>query len=129
MEACREVRRPAGVGVMLHLILPALIPSWRFFDRIGPAPRIECAASSTADDSRAAWREVWPRPARVSPGEMVRRLFWNPRWNQSLYLVSCAERLLEDPSHERVRELWMRVADVVRSELARGPGEIGRAHV
>jgi hypothetical protein len=29
---------------------------------------------------------------------MLARLFWNPRWNESLFLVTCAERLLENPS-------------------------------
>ncbi len=29
---------------------------------------------------------------------MLKRLFCNPRWNESLFLVSCAERLTNDPA-------------------------------
>ena len=105
---------------MLQLLLPALIPSWRFFDRIGPAPRVEFAVVNSADQSDSEWSEVRPRPVRVSPGAMLGRLFWNPQWNESLYLVSCAERLLDDPSHARAIDLWMRVAHIVRAEHVGG---------
>lgn len=105
---------------MLQLLLPALIPSWRFFDRIGPAPCIEFAVGVTPEDAGGDWQELRPRPARVSAGAMVVRLFWNRRWNESLYLVSCAERLLDDPSPERATELWTRCADIVHAEHRRG---------
>lgn len=105
---------------MPQLLLPALIPSWRFFDRIGPSPRIEYTVGRTPDDAGAEWRETRPRAPRVSAAAFVARLFWNPRWNEFLYLVSCAERLLEDPSRERAADLWTRVADIVRSEQGRG---------
>ncbi len=29
---------------------------------------------------------------------MLRRIFWNPEWNESLFLVSCAERLMQNPT-------------------------------
>ena len=103
---------------MLHLLLPALIPSWRFFDRIGPAPRIEFAMTGSQDDPLPDWREVRPRPARVPFVTMLGRLFWNRRRNESLYLVSCAERLVEDPTAWRARELWDRVADIVRADAS-----------
>ena len=51
---------------MLHglkLLLPALIPSWRFFDTIAPSPRIEYALLHDPH-AAAAWREFRPRPAR-----------------------------------------------------------------
>lgn len=64
----------------------------------------------------AQWQEFRPRPARVSPGAALLSVFWNPRGNESLYLTSCAERLLNDPSRERATELWARVAGVVRAE-------------
>lgn len=103
---------------MLTLWLPALIPSWRFFDRIGPAPSIEYSLAAGDDD----WRDVRPRPARVSPVAMVGRLLWNRRWNERLYLISCAERLLDDPTIERVDELCSRVAEIVRAEHG-APGD------
>ena len=81
----------------LALLLPALIPSWRFFDVIAPSPRIEFAML-TSPDSAAVWQAFRPRPARVALSTMLGRLFWNPRWNESLFLVSCAERLVDqDP--------------------------------
>jgi hypothetical protein len=107
---------------MLRFLLPALIPSWRFFDRIGPSPRIEFDVGTSGDEIDAAWREVRPKPAHVSVRIMLARLFWNPRGNESLYLVSCAERLLDDPSAERAAELWARVADVIRAERAGANG-------
>jgi hypothetical protein len=99
---------------MLRLLLPALVPSWRFFDRIGASPRIEYALSSVADAADSQWTEVRPNPARVSAPAMVGRLFWNPRRNETLYLVSCAERLIESPSPARGLRLWTHVADLLR---------------
>lgn len=104
---------------LLRLLLPALIPSWRFFDRIGPAPRIEFAITATKDDRNPQWREVRPRPHRGSVGKMLVHLFWNRRRNEALYLVSCAERLVEDPTEWRAVELWQRAADMVRDEARR----------
>lgn len=96
-------------------LLPALIPSWRFFDRIGPAPHVEYALAD-AQDSEAdglEWHPVFPRLAYESVGAMLTRLVWSPSRNEALYLVSCAERLLEDPTPTRANRLWARVADRV----------------
>ena len=92
---------------MLHglkLLLPALIPSWRFFYTFGPSPRIEYALLHEAH-AVAAWQEFRLRPARLSFGQMLLRMVWNPRWNQSLYLVSCAERLMANPTAQSAREI------------------------
>lgn len=94
----------------LQLLLPALIPSWNFFDVIAPSPRVEYAVTGTADASPDAWREFRPRPARVSPLGMAGRLFWNPRWNESLFLVSCAERLIDNPTAHSEDEIFKRIA-------------------
>ena len=102
--------------LMLRLLLPALIPSWRFFDRVGPSPRVEYAIQAAADDQPPRWREVRPRPARVSLPAMLARLAWNPDWNEALYLVSCAERLLEHPSEVRAAHLVSRVAAVLDTD-------------
>ena len=40
---------------------------------------------------------------------MLFRLFWNPVWNEALYLVSCAERLAERETEHSVREIRVRV--------------------
>ncbi len=81
---------------IVKLLLPALIPSWRFFDTIAPSPRIEFTLLKTADDVPENWQEFRPRPAHLSPGSMLKRLFWNPRWSETLFPVSCTELLMEN---------------------------------
>lgn len=101
---------------MLHglkLLLPVLIPSWRFFDMIAASPRIEYALLQDPQ-TVPAWQEFRPRPARLSIGQLLLRIIWNPRWNESLYLVSCAERLMADPNPHTEREIIERI----QAELA-----------
>ena len=76
-----------------RLLLPVIFPSWRFFKDVGPSPRVQyrLLEKGAAQD----WRDAWPRPDRVRPGEMARRLFWNAEWNAYLFSVTCAERLIE----------------------------------
>jgi hypothetical protein len=59
----------------------------------------------------AAWQEFWPRPAYVSFGQMMRRMLWNPHWNDNLFVVSCAERLVEDPTAHSRDEVYRRICD------------------
>jgi hypothetical protein len=94
----------------LRLLLPALIPSWRFFDVIAPSPRIEYALLASPTDAAGDWREFRPRPGRLSLAAMLLRLFWNPRWNETLFLVSCAERLVEQPTAHSEDEIFRRIA-------------------
>jgi hypothetical protein len=100
----------------LALLLPALIPSWRFFDIIAPSPRIEYAVLPSRD-ATAEWREFRPRPQRVSLPAMLGRLFWNSRWNETLFLVSCAERLVDEPTAHSEDEIFRRIA----ADLADAP--------
>ncbi len=93
----------------LKLLLPALIPSWNFFDVIAPSPRIEYALLSSPD-AAPEWREFRPRPQRVSATAMLSRLFWNPRRNEDLFLVSCAERLVDQPTAHSEDEIFRRIA-------------------
>ncbi|MBI1684311.1 hypothetical protein [Caulobacter hibisci] len=93
----------------LKLLLPALIPSWNFFDVIAPSPRIEYAVLA-APDADPDWREFRPRPDHVSIPAMLGRLAWNPRWNESLFLVSCAERLVDEPTAHSEDEIFARIA-------------------
>lgn len=85
----------------VQLILPALIPSWNFFDVIAPSPRIEYALCDEAGLSKSGWMPYRPRPKSISTLTMVRRLIWNPHWNETLFLNSCAERLSQGitPEH------------------------------
>ncbi|WP_198670532.1 hypothetical protein [Oceanicella sp. SM1341] len=103
---------------MLHvlgLLAPALMPSWRFFREVAPSPRIEYALVSGPAEMPARWTEARPRPARLRPLAMLGRLFWNPGWNETLFLVSCAERMAERPTAHSTEE--------IRKRLARGLAE------
>lgn len=100
-----------GLLAPLKLLLPALIPAWNFFDVIGPAPRIEYALLASPGDASGTWRVFRPRPDHVSAPAMLGRLLWNPRWNQTLFAVSLAERLAEDRTPEHAEaELFRRIA-------------------
>ena len=87
----------------LALILPVLIPSWRFFRAVDPSPRVQWKRGC------GAWQELRPRPQRLGPGAMLRRLVWNPHWNDMLFVVSCAERLEQGPDPVALREIARRV--------------------
>lgn len=97
----------------LKLLLPVLIPSWRFFDVIAPSPRIEfrqlTSLASEEPDKTHHWQEFRPRPAQLSIFSMLKRMFWNASWNESLFLVSCAERLMANPSQHSYQEIAKRI--------------------
>lgn len=92
----------------LSLLAPALFPSWRFFRAVEPSPRIE-AAFLAAPDAPPDWRPVRPPPPRLSAREALASLFWNPRRNATLYLVSCAERIMEDGRPHAQREILAQI--------------------
>ena len=100
----------------LKLLLPALIPSWNFFDVIAPSPRVEYARLRSIGDAAGDWRAFRPKPDRVSPITMARRLLWNPRWNETLFLVSCAERLTDAPTAHSEDEIFKRIAADLKQE-------------
>ncbi|HCM82991.1 MAG TPA: hypothetical protein DIS76_00310 [Rhodospirillaceae bacterium] len=93
----------------LQLLLPALIPSWRFFDVISPSPRIEFILLKSVQDAGDQWHQLRPNPARLSFTTMLHRLLWNPDWNESLFLVSCAERMIENPTKDTEQEILDRI--------------------
>lgn len=104
---------------VLKLLMPVLFPSWRFFDVIAPAPRIEVAFVSdpavTVPDETGPWRACRPTRRRMGLVDHVASFFWNARWNETLYLATCAERLMQDPSEHSSREIRRRLrADLVR---------------
>lgn len=97
-------------------LLPALLPGWRFFDEIGPAPRVDYALLSTASGLAAAhWQAFRPPPARLGLLALLGRLLWNPDWNETLYVLRCAERVLEGESGFPVEELQRRVDAAARA--------------
>lgn len=101
----------------LSLLLPVLVPSWRFFAMVAPSPRIEVAIADPGGDACSAWQEFRPRPAHISIAESLRNLFWNPHWNETLYLTACAERFLADGSKPHLDYIVQRVlADLQHTE-------------
>lgn len=88
----------------LSLLLPALIPSWRFFKTVAPSPRLFYRLDG------GEWAAIRPRPEQVLLRMMLRRLLWNPDWNEGLYLVTLSERLVDAPSDHSLRELNTRIA-------------------
>lgn len=95
---------------VIHLILPAILPSWRFFPEVEPSPRIEYRFPLAAEPELRVWRGWRPEPERVSARETLLRLFWNPRRNETLFMTSCAERLLYQGSLHARREMLARIA-------------------
>jgi len=93
---------------LFSLFLPTVIPSWRFFKTVAPSPRIEyrLIEAGRVED----WQEDRPRPGHLGLGQILRRMLWNPEWNEQLYLVSCSERLIDEPSQHSVDEINLRVA-------------------
>lgn len=83
---------------LLGLYLPVLFPSWRFFKEVLPGPKVEVRIDGM-------WTEAMPRPAHVGPWTMLTRLFWNPRWNEALFVMSCAERMVVEPGDHAAREI------------------------
>lgn len=81
----------------LKLLLPALLPSWNFFDVIAPSPRIQFSVLSTKDEIPHQWHEFRPRPEKLTFMQMLKRMLWNPKWNESLFVMSCAERIITQP--------------------------------
>jgi uncharacterized protein (UPF0248 family) len=104
----------------VKLLLPAFFPSWRFFDTIAPSPRIEFTLLKTAQDTPEGWQEFRPRPAYLPIGSMLKRMVWNPRWNESLFLVSCAERLMENGAEHSSQEIVKRI----KNELEQGTSDV-----
>lgn len=47
---------------------------------------------------------------------MLRRLFWNPRWNDALYLVSLAERQTIAPTEHSLQDITAHIARRLRSQ-------------
>ncbi len=99
---------------LLKLLIPAIVPSWNFFDIITPSPRIQFALLTSEHESPQEWYDFRPRPEQISFLQMLGRLFWNAKWNESLFMVSCAERLMELPTQHSEDEILKRiVADLV----------------
>lgn len=89
---------------VVTLLLPALIPSWRFFKEVAPSPRIEGRIVGVH-----GWRMLHTRPETVGLFEGFLRLFWNRQWNSQLFFVSLTERFLAGASDASERLLLQEV--------------------
>lgn len=92
----------------ISLIVPVLVPSWRFFKTIEPSPRVQWALFNDGDVP-FRWQEFRPRPQKVTVLQMVYRLFWNPYWNETLFVVSCAERIQNGATDHGIDEIKQRI--------------------
>lgn len=101
----------------LKLLLPALIPSWNFFDIITASPRIQYTLLPDENETDCSWTEFRPRPQSLSITENCRRLFYNAKWNESLFLVSCAERILSNSSPQQVRHSENEILERISNAL------------
>ncbi len=108
----------------VRLILPALFPSWNFFDVIAPSPRIEYRVLP-AEKPPDEWIAFRPRPRRTSLWTFVQRLFWNPQRNEDLFASACAERLIAEPTQHSEDEIVRLIrADVQNSSMLTSAQEL-----
>ncbi|UWQ51310.1 hypothetical protein [Leisingera caerulea] len=105
---------------LFKLLLPALMPSWRFFKSVDPSPRVEFRMLAGTSGPPTDWQEFRPRPQRLSPLAVAGRMLWNARWNESLFLVSCAERLTLAPTEHSRQEILRRIAADLQRALPPG---------
>ncbi len=93
------------------LLLPVLMPSWRFFALVAPSPRIEYAFIHGAEGEAENWQAFRPIPNKIGFLETLERLVANSHWNDSLFLTSCAERYLQDGSRRHYDYIVRRLRD------------------
>lgn len=93
----------------LSFALPVMFPSWQFFKTVEPSPRVQWALLSDSEGAVPEWNEFRPHPLTVTPFQMVLRLFWNPYRNDTLFVVSCAERIQQFPDPHSINEIRRRI--------------------
>ena len=65
------------------------------------------------------WQESRPTPEHIVPLDYFKAFFWNAKRNESLYLSTCAERLIQNPTELSRREIRRRI----RASLLREIGD------
>ena len=101
--------------LLSKLVLPIVFPSWRFFSSIGPSPRIEFSFVGDHIAQPENWLPFRPLPKKISFIHGFCQLLHNPRWNESLYINSCAEHLFEGASVFYEQEIGLRLVNAVHS--------------
>ncbi|MEP5730389.1 MAG: hypothetical protein ABJL67_13595 [Sulfitobacter sp.] len=110
----------------LSLILPVLMPSWRFFEAIQPSPRVQWQLTLGTENASEAWHDFRPRPKSITPLQMFLRLFWNPLWNETLFVVSCAERIAQHPTPHSIHEINQRILSDIKQRRVDTAGKMLR---
>ena len=113
----------------VKLLIPAIIPSWNFFDSIAPSPRIQFSLLKSETDAIRNWQEFRPRPQFVSLAKMLKRMVWNPRWNESLFLVSCAERIVGNSSPELIIHSEHEILKRIKNDLLQKHKSLTASHI
>ena len=80
-------------------VVRALLPSWRFFDEIDPAPKLYYRACHEAEALPGAWLPLAFRPARSWTG-----LAFTPDGNLALARHAVLEQLLGDVAEPEVND-------------------------
>jgi hypothetical protein len=111
---------PGFTGGALSLRLArALLPAWRFFDEIEPAPRLSVRMGAAAE-ALGAWETAKP----AGPSNGIISLLFRPAGNLALASHALLEQLLDDVaapdmSAERVEQLvsYKLVTRLARAQL------------
>lgn len=104
---------------MIRLLLPVVFPSWRFFSGIGPSPRIQYGFIEEGFEAPHAWHSFRAIPPQLTWRQAITRLFYNPVWNETLFMHSCAEHVFEQASSFHAQEIMRRLLEAVeRGELS-----------
>lgn len=93
----------------LKLLLPAIFPAWNFFDIISPSPRIEYSLLTSTDKEASNWVRFRPRENNFTFSNLMKTPFYNSKWNESLFLVSCAERIIDNYTPHSENEIFKRI--------------------
>ena len=102
----------------LKLLIPAILPSWNFFDYITPSPRVQFRLIATEAKVSIDWQEYRPRPDHLSFSQMLGRMLWNSHWNETMFIAGCAERIAvnHNAEHNETEILERIVADLLKEK-------------
>ena len=113
----------------IKLLLPALIPSWNFFDVIASSPLIQFSLLKSENTPIQEWHEFRPRPMHLSFIQMLKRMLWNPGWNESLFLVSCAERIMGDSTQQLIQHSENEILKRIKKDLLQTESEFNVSEI
>ena len=110
-----------NISNTIKLMLPIVFPSWRFFSGIGVSPRFDIAFIATEGDEPSEWIPFRPLPESLSIWQHFTRLVHNPKWNEHLFLNSCAERFFEGGGDFYQQEIATYLLNAIHSGEVNAP--------